>query len=288
MRFLLLALVLAASSAGVQAQQASPAPTTTTPTGAATLSPPALQQTTAPTAAPAAPPAKGEGEYLEPAELKALLHKLWLAEFRINDLLTEVHPEKWKMSEQARNSFNGTLENLRKTLASQEGWRSQFENRPESIYLGYETFIAIIAALPRLDGVGRAVSQFENHSLGAQYSQAGNQLFDLQQALQPYLEYLLRNQDQLLTAAQGNLASCQDQLGFAMRGRMGPAKSIKNYIPEIKGRGRVFYTGEKYPGGDTPHRAAKPDGKKSGENPKAKPLEAGKAKAAAPPEKPKN
>ncbi len=34
--------------------------------------------------------------------MKELSHKLWLAEFRINDLLTEVHPERWKLSEVAR------------------------------------------------------------------------------------------------------------------------------------------------------------------------------------------
>lgn len=280
MRFLLLALALAAGSHAIQAQQAPPAQTPAKQAGAPTPALPAPQGANPPTAAEPAPATKGEGAYMEPAQLKALLHKIWLTQYRINDLLTEVHPEKWKISDEARNSFNQTLENLRKALASQEGWRAQFEKRLDSVYLGYETFIAITAVLPRLDGVARGVTQFENRSLGAQYSQAGNHLFDLQQSLQPYLEYLLRNQDQLLVAAQANLASCQNQLGFAMRNRAGPAKPIKNYIPEIKGRGQVFYTGEKYPGGDTHHGAARRAEKKRGAKPAPKPSEAGKPKTA--------
>jgi hypothetical protein len=104
------------------------------------------------------------------------------------------------------------------------------------MYFGFQTYAAMNAALPRLDGVGRAATQFENPSLGAQYSQAGNQLFDLQQALQPYIAYLLRNPDQLLYMAQTNLAGCQNQLGNALRGQGEPAKPFKNTFVEFHGR----------------------------------------------------
>jgi hypothetical protein len=104
------------------------------------------------------------------------------------------------------------------------------------MYFGFQTYAAINAALPRLDGVGRAVSQFENPSLGAQYSEAGDRLFDLQQALQPYIAYLLRNPDQLLYTAQTNLAGCQSELGNALRGQGGPAKPLKNTFVELHTR----------------------------------------------------
>jgi hypothetical protein len=168
--------------------------------------------------------------------VKALAHKIWNAEYRITDLLTQVHPEKWKVSNITRNSFYQTLENLHKALEGLEEWRAQFEKRPDSIYFGFQTYAAMNAALPRLDGVARAASQFENPSLGAQYSQAGNQLFDLQQALQPYLAYLLRNPDQLLYMAQTNLAGCQNQLGNALQGQGEPAKPFKNTFVEFHGR----------------------------------------------------
>jgi hypothetical protein len=171
--------------------------------------------------------------FMEPVQVKALAHKIWIAEYRINDLLTQVHPEKWKTSEVTHNSFNQTLENLHKALEGLEEWRAQFEKRPDSPYFGFQTYAAANAALPRLDGVARAVSQFENPSLGAQYSQAGNQLFDLQQSLQPYIAYLLRNPDQALYVAQTNLAGCQNELGNALRGQGGPAKPLKNTFVEF-------------------------------------------------------
>jgi len=173
---------------------------------------------------------------MDPAQVKVLAQKIWVAEFRIHDLLKALHPEKWKVSNIIRNSFNMTLENLNKSLDGLEGWRAQFEKRPDSIYFGFQTYAAINAALPRLDGVARAVSQFENPSLGGQYSQAGNQLFDLQQALEPYIAYLLRNPDQLLYAAQTNLAGCQNELGIALRGQGGPAKPLKNTFVEFHAR----------------------------------------------------
>ena len=178
----------------------------------------------------------GEPGYMDPEAMKQLLHKIWLAEYRINDLLTEVHPERWKMEEAARTSFGKTLETLHAQMDTLEQWRAQFEKRPDSMYLGYQTYAAINTLLPRLEGIGRDVARHENPSLGRQFSQPGNQLFDLQQAIAPYLSFLMRNQDQLLSAAQNNLAGCQNELSFAMRGRTEPAKPMKNILPEFKGR----------------------------------------------------
>jgi hypothetical protein len=174
--------------------------------------------------------------FMEPAQVKVLAHKIWVVEFRIHDLLTAMHPEKWKVSNIIRNSFNMTLENLNRALDGLEGWRAQFEKRPDSMYFGFQTYAAINATLPRLDGVGRAASQFENPSLGAQFSQAGDQLFDLQQALQPYIAYLLRSPDQVFYVAQANLARCQNELGNALSGQGGPAKPFKNTFVEFHAR----------------------------------------------------
>jgi hypothetical protein len=165
---------------------------------------------------------------MDPAQVKALAHKIWLAEIRASDLLTQLHPKTWIVSNIVRNSFNQTLENLQGALARLEDWRTKFENRPDSMYFGFETYAEINAVLLRLEGVGRAANQFESPSLGAEYSQAGSQLFDLQQALEPYIAYLLRSPDQALNVAQTNLAGCQNQLGNALRGQAGPATPLKN------------------------------------------------------------
>jgi len=191
----------------------------------------------------------GTTGYLEPAQVKTLLHKVWLAQYRIDDLLAQVRAERWKMPDAARKSFGQTLENLRKVLASEADWRAQLDERPDSLYLGFETYVAINAVLPRLDGVARAVSQYENASFGAQYSQAANQLFDLQQSLQPHLAFLLKNQDGLLLATQTNLASCQNELGYALHNKEGRATPMKNVAPVFKG-------------GKLPHHATEPAGNK--------------------------
>jgi hypothetical protein len=212
---------------------------------------------------------------MEPAQVKALAHKIWIAEYRINDLLVQVHPEKWKIAIVTRNSFNQTLENLHGAVEGLEEWRAQFEERPDSMYFGFQTYAAINAALPRLDGIGRAASQFENPSLGAQYSQAGNQLFDLQQALQPYIAYLLRNPDQALYVAQTNLAGCQTQLGNALNGQGGPAKPLKNTFVEFHGR--------RHSGGGAEDRTSPRGAKKSSASETEKKVESQPRKTPSPP-----
>jgi hypothetical protein len=179
--------------------------------------------------------------YLEPVQVKALMHKVWLAQYRLNDLLTQVHPEKWKMPPAAQQSFGQSLESLHKAMTAEEDWRGMFEARPDSLYLGFQTYVAISAVLPRVDGVAHAVSQYENASLGAQYSQSSNQLFDLQQMMESHLAYLLKNQDTLLLAGQTNLASCQNELNFAEHNKGGRATPMKNIAPEFKGHKRTAH-----------------------------------------------
>jgi len=174
--------------------------------------------------------------YLDRAQVEDLVHKIGAMDLRIEDLLKAVHSDKWVVSNIIRNSLTQTLENLRTAMEALEAWRSEFEKRPDSLYYGFQTYAAINAALPRLDGVAHAVSHYENPTLGAQYSQAGDQLFDLQQTLQPYIAYLLRSPDQVLFVAQGNLAACQKQLGTALNGQSGPATPLKNTFVEFHAR----------------------------------------------------
>lgn len=189
--------------------------------------------------APAVPvdPAAAAG-HLGPQQVKDLMHKVWLAQFRLNDLLAQVHSEKWKMPAAARQSFDQSMDGLRKALAGEEEWRSQFEDRSDSSYLGFQTYVAISAVLPRVDGVARSVSQYENPSFGGQYSQAANQLFDLQQLMEPHLSYLLKNQDNVQLTAQTNLASCENELNYAEHNKQGQAIPMRNIAPEFKGRKR--------------------------------------------------
>lgn len=254
MRYFVVVLILGSCSLLCRAQE--PAEAQAPSRKSVTPPPPLETQTIGPPTKPPAPasPPSDQG-YMEPAQVKDLLHKLWFAEYRINDLLTQVHPERWKISEATRNSFKQDLETLQKAVAGEAEWRAQFEKRPDSMYLGYETYAAAVALMPRLEGLGQSVSQLENPSLGMQYSLVENQIFDLQQSLQPYLAYLMRNQDQVLFASQNNLASCQNQLGLAMRGREEPAKPMKNVFVEYQGRRPEHRASEKGGSAKTGHEA---------------------------------
>jgi len=244
MWFLRCSLFIALCACSVAAQQ----PAKNQPAqGTQTVAPPETETIPSPQPAQANPPVNAPG-YMDRAQVEDLVHKIGAAESRIQDLLKAVHPEKWKVSNIIRNSFTQTLEHLQTALDGLEAWRSEFEKRPDSIYYGFQTYAAINAALPRLDGVAHAVSQYDNSSLGAQYSQAGDRLFDLQQALQPYIAYLLRSPDQVLFVAQNNLAACQKELGTALNGQNGPAKPLKNTFVEIHARrGRGGQPGEQKP-----------------------------------------
>ena len=198
------------------------------------------EKVTAPTEAPPSVSAQVTMPgHMEPEQVKALAHRIWLAQFRLTDLLTQVHPEKWKMTPPMLQSFNESMDSLHKALEAEEGWRGQLEKRPDSLYLGFMTYVAISALLPRVDGLAHSISHYENGSFGAQYSQTGNQLFDLQQTLEPHLASLLKTQDNALLVVQNNLASCQNQLGFAEHGMQGHATPIPNIAPEFKGHGRA-------------------------------------------------
>jgi hypothetical protein len=231
MRLVAILAAVLAFSGGAGAQQpnqSQPQP----PQPAATATP---QTETVGTPQPA-PAALGDDGHLTLAQIKELLHKVWLAEYRLNDLLTEVHPERWKLADPARASFQQTLQTLRTQLAALAGWRTQFEARPENAYLGYMTYGAMNAVLPRLDAVARSITEHENASLGAQFSQAGNQLFDLQQALSLHVSALLRSQDEIMQALRNNLASCQNELGYALGARPATAKPVANILSKRKRR----------------------------------------------------
>ena len=219
---------------------------------------------------PAVPSAQqGTTGFLEPTQVKVLTHKIWLAQYRLNDLLSQVHPEKWKIPPATRQSFDQSLDSLRKSIAAEEDWRSQFDARPDSLYLGFQTYMAIGAVLPRVDGVARSVSQYENPSFGGQYSQAANQLFDLQQLIEPHLAYLLKNQDNAMLIIQTNLASCQNELNFAEHNKEGHATPMKNIVPEFKGRKRNAHAAPAASGAKTGD-ATNPSAGKAVDQPKQK------------------
>ncbi len=204
-----------------------------------------------------------ESGYMEPDQVKALLDQERFVEFRINDLMTDLHPDRLKMSDTARISFSQTVATMRSQMEVLKGWRKEFLARPESMGAGFRVYATIGAILPRLEGVARTISQVDNPSFGAQFDDAAGRLFDVQQKLAPYIGFLLQNHDSILQALEGNLAGCQTDLGHALKGQGERPKWMKNSAPARARRTRVK------PDSSTTGKGAEPE-KKPETNPPPK------------------
>ena len=173
--------------------------------------------------------------YMEPAQTHALLSKLWQAEARVKDLLTQVHPEGMKMPAAALARFNSNLDVLRHNLDALEKSREQFDGKVDSEYLGFETYAGISEVLPPLERLTATVSRYNNLTLEGEFNQAWNDMLTMQQSLKPYLSFLLRNHDQIFLTMETNLYGWQNQLGYQGRKAAGSAKYMRNVLPDVKG-----------------------------------------------------
>ena len=176
--------------------------------------------------------------YMEPAQTHALLTKLWQAEARVKDLTTQIHPEKLNLPAAALAGFNGNLDMLRRNLAALEKSRELFDGRVDSEYLGFETYAGISEVLPPIERLTATVSRYNNLTLEGEFNQAWNDLLTMRQSLKPYLSFLLRNHDQIFVTVETNLAGCQNELGYKKYNANGSAKSMRNVLPDFKGRRR--------------------------------------------------
>ena len=177
--------------------------------------------------------------YMSPDDVKAILDQERLLEYRINDLMTDLRPNRWKMPETARASFNQTIATMKSQMEILKGWRTAFAERPDSMSAGFRVYTTMGAILPRLDGVARTISQVDSPSFGAQFDEAAGKLFDMQQKLAPYIAFLLQNQDSIVQAMEGNLATCQTDLGHALKGQGVRPKWMRNSAPTRARRTRV-------------------------------------------------
>jgi hypothetical protein len=174
--------------------------------------------------------------YMEPAQTRKLLMKLWQAEARVKDLATQVHPQQLKMPAVELAGFNGSLDALRRGLAALEQSRQMFEGRVDSEYLGFETYAGISEVLPSIERITATLSHYGNPSLEGEFKQAWNDLLTMRQSLKPYLSFLLRNHDQIFVTMETNLAGCQNELGYKKYKSNGSPRSMRNVLPEFKGR----------------------------------------------------
>src|SRR5271157_51498 len=184
-----------------------------------------------------APPATliNETGTLQPAEVKQLLYKAYVAGFRFRDLLSVLEPARWKIDAATLQSFDGTLAAVRRDLTDFEGWRAQFELQPANFFLGYKTYTAMSTALPAMDELADDVSRNQSVAAGIQFQRANEEFMGARKSLDGYLSFLLRNQQQLRAAMENDLAGCQNTLNYAMRGKTGPVTNMANINPVFRG-----------------------------------------------------
>ncbi|MGO9271499.1 MAG: hypothetical protein ACLQOO_14770 [Terriglobia bacterium] len=186
-----------------------------------------------------APPATlaNETGTLQPAEVKQLLYRAYAAGFRFRDLLSVLEPDQWKIDAAARQSFDGTLAAVRQDLKDFENWRSQFDLKPANVFVGYKTYTAMSTALPAMDELAEDVARFQSPAAGIQFQRANEEFMGARKSLDDYLSFLLRNREQLRAAMENDLASCQNTLNYAMRGKTGPVTNMSNINPVFRGHG---------------------------------------------------
>jgi hypothetical protein len=172
---------------------------------------------------------------MQPEQLKELLYKMYAVAYRIQDLLNQERPEKWKAPDVERASFSQARETLRAKLAEFEKSRSQLAASPESGELAFQTYRALGALQGPLAQVSRSVPVNQNARLADEFQQRGRELTAGQQSLVPYISYFLDHWDRAVHMFQSNLAACQNQLNYAMHSRVQAATPLPNVNPEFRG-----------------------------------------------------
>jgi hypothetical protein len=178
---------------------------------------------------------------LSPDQVKALLYKIYVPAYRLQDLLGQEHPEKWPAPEAERKAFSQAREASLSKLSSLEKLRAQLADRPSSSDLAFQTYALINSLISPLETISRGVAKYGSPKLADEYSERGRQLSSLGEGLAPYITFFLRNQDRVYQMLENNLSSCQKQLGYAMHSSVQPATPMVNVNPVFQGHGRVHH-----------------------------------------------
>jgi hypothetical protein len=187
----------------------------------------------APTAAPPPATTAETPDSMRVYQAKVLLHKLYVATFRVNDLLSLADPERWKIPQPLRASFNQEVGVLRKQISALDAARVQFETSPDDAYLGFQTYVAIAPVIDGVSRVSRDVAQYEGPAAGRDFVQPAQWLGETRQDLLAYVSSVLQNRELAIHGYQADLATCQNTLNYALRPKA--AAPMPNFMPILKG-----------------------------------------------------
>ncbi|MGH9402180.1 MAG: hypothetical protein ACRD2P_08745, partial [Terriglobia bacterium] len=193
-------------------------------------------------AAPAPPPVSSLAVApppLTPGQVKSILYKVYISEFRIRDLLGQERPDQWKdaspaertMAAEARTALVSRLNELEK-------WRVLFSDHPGNMYDAFQTYRSVNALFHPLRVFGLEAGKYESAGMANDYSQRETDMEAQLNGIIPYISFILKNQDRNLEMFQTDLSSCQNQLGYAMHSMVHSSQPMKNIVPVFQGRRR--------------------------------------------------
>jgi len=176
-------------------------------------------------------------------QLKTLLYKAYVPAFRLKDLLSQEHPDTWKIPAAERTLYNDSAQALQKRLADLASWRDQLEAHPESLDAAFETYAALGKVSEPAGIVGHMVSQYGDAKNGSEYVEKARQVEEFRDQIEPYVGYLLRRHDEAIGTVERNFDRCETELTSVMRSTTMAAEPMKNVLPVFKGRGRSVTRG---------------------------------------------
>jgi hypothetical protein len=174
--------------------------------------------------------ATGAGS-LEAGQVVDMLQKVWRVQYRLSDLLTQVDTEAYKSEETDPGAFRRLYSETIDEMETLQRLRGDFEKSPENLFLAYDSRETIDRLLEALGGMEARMARRGETSLSGQLSEAGKELAGLQVPVRSYVTFLLGNYRQILSAMEGNLASCHERLSFAMGNQRGRERVVPNRLP---------------------------------------------------------
>lgn len=181
------------------------------------------------TLAVATPPLTG-------AQVKQILQKVYVSEYRVRDLLGQEQPARWKAPPAERQLALQARAELLERLSNLEKWRQQFSEHPAHMYEAFQTYLAINSIFHPLRVFGREAGKYESENMASAYERRAVDMEAQMNGLVPYIGFILQHADDGLDTYRSDLASCQNQLGYAMHQSLQRPVGMKNIVPVFQGR----------------------------------------------------
>jgi len=173
---------------------------------------------------------------MTPAQVKAILYKIYISEFRIRDLLGQERPEQWKAPPAEQALVSQARQTLLSQLATLEMWRARLNQDPGNMYDAFQVFRSVDGVFHPLRVFSREVIRYQGASMGEPYRRRANDLEASLHALMPYVGAILQHASDNVSMIQTDLDTCQNQLTYAMHESLHAPTPLKNVVPVFEGR----------------------------------------------------